>query len=255
MRWTIGLAAILGAYPDLGWAQTSVHEFRLGGSAAVLDEECIRLTPDLPYVSGSAWFREPVDPSRPFEVRMSLVLGSKDAAGADGIVFVLHPGPGTGRAGEGMGFAGMAPSLGLEFDTYRNLHLGDPVSDHLAMMQDGGRHHLDGEPPVVLGNLEDGARHPLRIQWEPDGELEVYLDGRRVAAYPSRLLTQTFDGRPRIYWGFTGGTGRLSNAQDVCIEKQLLSRRRQTLGAYPEKRNTRWFEGYLARTKLHRSRK
>ncbi|MEL6760894.1 MAG: hypothetical protein AAFP04_10880, partial [Myxococcota bacterium] len=97
-------------------AQSSVNEFRLGGSAVVLDDECIRLTPDGPYTTGSAWFERPVDLSEPFEVRMSIVLGDKDREGADGIVFVFHPEMSTGFRGEGMGFSGLVPSLGIEFD-------------------------------------------------------------------------------------------------------------------------------------------
>jgi len=221
------LGLLLGLLlPATALAQNSVKEFELGGSASFLDDECIRLTPDTPYQTGSAWYDEPIDLSKPFEMRVSLVLGAKDLEGADGIVFVFHPTKQTGYRGEGMGFAGLVPSLGLEFDTYQNHHLLDPAGDHLAAMQHGRSFHGDGVRPVALGNLEDGRRHPLRIVWSPSaGTLEIHLDGELRASYPATFVTKTFDGTPMVYWGMTAATGRLSNPQDVCIENLLIGSR------------------------------
>lgn len=223
-RIVVHLAALLAAaQAEPAQAQSSVREFELGGSAHVVGPDCIRLTPDLPFLSGSAWFRRPVDLSRAFEVRLSLVLGEKDQAGADGIVFVLHPEPGTGYRGEGMGFAGLVPSLGVEFDTYRNLHLQDPEADHVALMADGESFHgRRGLGLVELPNLEDGSRHPLRITWEPEIQrLTVALDGKVLGTVPGAVLERIFEGQTRLFWGFTAATGRLSNDQDICLETFL----------------------------------
>jgi len=209
--------------PSDARAQDSVQDFKLGGVARVLDKECIRLTPDQPYVSGSAWFEKPIDLSKPFEMRMKIVLGKKDLEGADGIVFVFHPGMSTGFRGEGMGFAGLVPSLGIEFDTYQNFHLSDPFADHLALMTNGHSHHGDPSRVSELGNLEDGAKHPLRIVWSPEADvLKVYLDDDLAASFPGSVVRTTFGGTPVVYWGMTAGTGRLSNIQDVCIEKLFM---------------------------------
>jgi hypothetical protein len=204
-------------------AQTSVHDFDLGGSAQIASEDCIRLTPDAPYRSGSAWFREPVDSSRPFEVHLSLVLGDKDAAGADGIAFVLHPGKQTGWRGEGMGFTGLSPSLAVEFDTYQNRHLADPVQDHVAVMVNGDPLHA--RPNAVrLGNLEDGRRHPLHIEWRPsDGVLRIRLDGADRISVPAETLRLLFGQEAILHWGMTAATGRSSNDQLICVEELLLS--------------------------------
>ena len=211
----------LGWGPGAAIAQTRVQEFALGGSAFLLNKECIRLTPDQPYRTGSAWFQEPIALSRPFDMRVSLVLGTKNREGADGIVFVFHPAMQTGFRGEGMGFAGLVPSIGIEFDTYQNTHLADPAFDHVALMTNGARHHVAS--PIPLGDLEDGARHPLRISWRPKGPgLEIQLDGQPVATYPADLVRRTFSGHATVYWGMTAGTGRLSNPQDVCIDRMLL---------------------------------
>lgn len=203
-------------------AQESIRDFQLSGTAAPLGDDCIRLTPDQPYVSGSAWYNEPIDLRKPFEMRMSLVLGSKDLTGADGIVFVFHPSVQTGFRGEGMGFAGLVPSLGIEFDTYENLHLSDPASDHLALMLNGRSYHGPDTRPVELGNLEDGARHPVNIQWTPGKQLKIIVDGVVRARYGAATVEAVFGSTPVVYWGMTAGTGRLSNPQDVCIDKLLL---------------------------------
>lgn len=212
--------------PASAYGQRSVDDFLLGGTAAIINPECIRLTPDQPYVSGSAWFKGAIDLGRPFEMRMSLVLGEKDQEGADGIVFVFHPTIRTGFRGEGMGFAGLRPSLGIEFDTYRNMHLNDPDDDHLALMVNGRSYHHRvsiGDGPVKLANLEDGVRHPLRITWDPKGRvLRIFLDGALKASYEADLVKQVFGGRPTVFWGMTAGTGRLSNDQIVCIEKVVF---------------------------------
>lgn len=213
----------MGAAPLHARGQESVQQFRLGGSASVLDEECIRLTPDVPFVSGSAWFMEPVDLTRPFRVRLSLVLGRKDQAGADGIVFVLHPTMGTGRRGEGMGFVGLFPSLGVEFDTYQNFHLNDPRTDHLALLENGDVFHSEKASWAALPNLEDSERHPMELTWEPGVGLSIQLDGEPMAAFPAERVQQVFGPQRILHWGMTAATGRLSNDQIVCIEQRFIN--------------------------------
>lgn len=211
--------------PARGPAQSSVQDFKLGASATILDEECIRLTPDIPYVSGSAWYQNPMDLEYPFELTLCLVLGEKDGEGADGIVFVFHPTMRTGYRGEGMGFAGLSPSLGIEFDTYQNYHLGDPVADHLAIMPNGRAYHqatLKG--PIPLSNLEDGQKHLLKISWNPGVQtLEIYVDKELQARYEGDIINGIFGGNSQVFWGATAATGRLSNYQDVCIKKLVYA--------------------------------
>jgi hypothetical protein len=223
MGFRTSLAALAWMASAPAFAQSSVRDFELGGSAVVLDEQCIRLTPDRQFDTGSAWFKTPIDLSRPFEMKLLVVLGEKDLQGADGIVFVFHPGKETGYRGEGMGFAGLIPSLGVELDTYQNGHLGDPASDHLSVMQNGRSFHFSESEAIELGNLEDGKKHPLQISWNPETGLTIRLDGRVRATYGPDVVKGAFDGLPTVYWGMTAATGRLSNAQDVCVETLRLS--------------------------------
>ena len=205
--------------------QSSVRDFELGAAAYILDDECIRLTPDRQYISGSAWNKRPIDLNSPFEMIVCLVLGEKDEAGADGIAFVFHPTMRTGFRGEGMGFSGLVPSLGIEFDTYQNFHLGDPAEDHLAIMPNGRPYHsstLLG--PIALPNLEDGTKHLLRITWDPIvDKLAIYLNRELRAEYSADIVNDIFGGNPRVFWGVTAATGRLSNYQDICIKKLVYA--------------------------------
>ncbi len=209
-------------------AQSSVRDFTLGNAARIISEECIRLTPDVPYISGSAWYNRAIDLNLPFEMHINLVLGEKDGEGADGIVFVFHPTMRTGFRGEGMGFAGLRPSLGIEFDTYLNYHLNDPAADHLAVMINGQAFHAFGlVRPIELPNLEDGAWHPLRIIWDPKTHrLAIFLDQQLVLTYTGDLVNEVFGGNPLVYWGATAATGRLSNYQDICIKKLVFAEAR-----------------------------
>jgi len=199
----------------------SISDFELGGSATKLSEQCIRLVPDLQYDSGSAWYKKAIDLNAPFEMEVCLVLGCKDEEGADGIVFVFTPFARTGFWGEGMGFAGLRPSLGIEFDTYQNYHLGDPEEDHISIMANGETFHAYSlVKPIAVPNLEDCERHPLRILWNPDEQLlEIYLDNELRAAYNKDLVNEIFRGNSGVYWGITSATGRLSNNHDICIKK------------------------------------
>jgi hypothetical protein len=204
-----------------GRAQSSVDDFRLGGVAKILNDECIRLTPDEMFVSGSAWYERAINLNEPFEITVCLVLGKNDELGADGIGFIFHPTMRTGYRGEGMGFAGLVPSLGIEFDTYQNFHLGDPTADHVAINVNGQPHHyasLDGPNPVP--NLEDGKKHLLWINWDPiEKTLTVLLDGEERAKLNANIVSEIFGGNSTVFWGVTAATGRKTNYHDICIKK------------------------------------
>ncbi len=209
------------------YAQIDISDFRLSGSATKISDQCIRLVPDFQYTSGSAWYKRPIDLNYPFEMEICLMLGEKDDDGADGIVFVFYPQiQNTGFWGEGMGFAGLRPSLGIEFDTYMNYHLDDPAEDHLAVMTNGYiNHYFSGQiDPVLLGNVEDGGRHRLKIFWYPeDQNLEVYLDGDLQVSFQKDIINEVFQGNPTVFWGVTAATGRLSNNHEICLKKLIFS--------------------------------
>ena len=69
-----------------------------------------------------------------FELSFDLYLGNKDAAGADGMAFVLHNDPfggdATGGGGGFLGALGIRYGVAIEFDTYQNAAFGDIANDH-----------------------------------------------------------------------------------------------------------------------------
>lgn len=207
-------------------AQISIEDFQLSGAARDIDDLCIRLVPDVQYSSGSAWYKRPIDLNQPFEMEICLVLGEKDLDGADGIVFAFFPEMQyTGFRGEGMGFAGLRPSLGIEFDTYTNYHLNDPLEDHLAVMANGRiNHYFNSFEPVPLGNIEDGQRHRMKIFWDPTEQLlDIYLDNELKTSLNADIVGGIFSGNSVVYWGVTAATGRLSNNHEICIKKLIFA--------------------------------
>ena len=204
--------------------ELDMSSFRLTGNAKQVGEECFRLTEAVEWQGGAVWYKTPIDLSNSFEVEMDLMFGVEDY-GADGFVFIFHPKLTKGFAGEGMGFGGLKPSLGIEMDTYENHHLYDPPFDHIAVMKNGSvRHSNNLSKPVRLHesneNVEDGSRHRVKIIWNPDSKnLKVYFDGSRRINLNSNIVKDFFGGNSIVYWGFSAATGGMFNKQEVCLEK------------------------------------
>ncbi|MCB0686188.1 MAG: OmpA family protein [Saprospiraceae bacterium] len=217
-------------FHDHGWTQSEiigVKDFVLSGDAVVIGDQCIRLTPPVDWAGGSAWYRDPIDLKGSFQMEMDLMLGCDDQGGADGMVFAFTPYQGiTGYSGEGMGFSGLRPSLGLEIDTWENEHLLDPPEDHIALLQHGlVNHGYNLKGPVKIPNVEDCNLHKLAIYWDHTRhELSVLLDGKEVLNYQEDIVEHIFFGESELYWGVTAATGRYHNQQEICFRKLEFTR-------------------------------
>lgn len=197
-------------------------DFQVSGTAMQIGENCFQLVPDVDYMSGAIWHKKPIDLTAPFDMEINVLLGCKDADGADGIVFIFHPSAQrTGRWGEGMGFGGLRPSLGIEIDTWLNEHLNDPPQDHLALLVNGQMNHATNlAGPIAIPNVEDCKQHKLRISWMPGvNQLNVSLDGKQYLSYKGNIVRDVFQGSASVYWGVSAGTGRYSNRHEICLEK------------------------------------
>ena len=113
------------------------------GDASNLGGDCYQITDNNDWELGAVWFNDQLDLTQPFTINVDVELGSADADGADGIVFVMQSvGPAAiGVAGGGLGFEGFNPSFGVEIDTWQNVDVGDPVADHVAFLRDGVNLH------------------------------------------------------------------------------------------------------------------
>ena len=224
MRPFIYIIVLLGLSFFETMAQTDfkITDFKVSGDAVGTGDNCFQLVGDEQWTSGSIWYRTAIDLAVPLQMELKVMLGCKDAAGADGIVLAFSPYfAQTGYRGEGLGFAGLSPSLGIEIDTWLNEHLDDPVQDHIALMADGEIHHAASlAGPNAIPNIEDCKLHTLGISWEPSTKkIVITLDGVRRLSYTGDIVKNIFGGNSKVYWGITAATGRYSNTHQFCVEK------------------------------------
>lgn len=206
--------------------------FTNGNAVRLSNSDCYRLTQSSRNQNGSVWYSNKLNLTRDFKLEFNMNLGSLDANGADGIVFVLQT-VGTsalGANGGGMGFIGFSPAFGIEFDTYQNTSEGDPSYDHLAFLKNGVNNHnstnnLAG--PVQISksnaNVEDGKDHLVVVQWYAASKtIEVYFDCDLRLSAQIDLVKSIFNNKTEVYWGFTAATGGAINNQTVCLRKDII---------------------------------
>lgn len=199
-------------------------QYQINGNASALSCNCYQLTANLGNQSGSVWNTNNISLNQPFDFTFDIYLGCNDG-GADGIVFGLQPiGTGVGTSGGGMGFAGVAPSVGFYIDTYQNGADFDPPADHFSInangviLHDGGLNDYAG-PASLPFNIENCAWHTLRVTWDPVTQtLQGYINGVLYLTYTGDIITNVFSGNPNVFWGMTGATGGATNLQQFCTQ-------------------------------------
>ncbi len=198
-------------------------QYVLNGSAQQLSCNCYSITGNTGFQSGSVWNATKINLNNSFDFWFNVNLGCNDANGADGMVFILQPlSTNVGSSGEGMGFGGIIPSVGIAMDTYRNSNLNDPDFDHISIQTNGRiNHSFDIAGPVPISdtsdNVEDCQWHVLRITWDATArDLRAYFDGVLRLQAPIDLVGTVFNNDPNVYWGFSGATGGSYNVQQFC---------------------------------------
>ena len=199
----------------------SFGQYILNGSATKESCNCYVLTTENKSLIGSVWQATKIDLTKPFDYFFDVYLGCKDVEGADGIVFILQPNSTSiGSFGEGLGFHGISPSVGISLDTYQNAD--DPSYDHISIQLNGDILHkndLAGPVPASTSNnnIEDCKWHILRIVWDPATDsLSTYFDGQWRLGTRIDLVKNVFKDDPMVYWGFSGATGGMVNVQKFC---------------------------------------
>lgn len=197
-------------------------QYVLNGTAQKNSCNCYTLTADQLWQSGSVWNSNKINLTQSFDFSFNVFLGCR-GTGADGIVFMLQPvSTSIGTSGEGMGFEGVKPSLGIPLDTYQNTNQGDPFYDHISIQANGVIHHnsdLAGPVPisVLSSNVKDCRWHQLRITWDAARKwITVYFDGIIRLEKQVDMVGTIFNNDPMVFWGFTGATGGASNLQQFC---------------------------------------
>lgn len=194
----------------------------LNGNSIQNSCNCYTLTQAQNWQGGSVWNAKKIDLNNPFDFRFNVFLGCSDA-GADGIVFMLQPlSTSIGIQGEGMGFEGVKPSIGISLDTYQNINRNDPAFDHISIQANGNINHgADLAGPVAISatnnNVEDCQWHVLRISWQPTTRLmQVFFDGIKRLEITENIISNIFNNDPMVYWGFAAATGGANNLQQFC---------------------------------------
>ena len=206
---------------------TKNKKFVLNQDATYLGNDCYLLTEEKNYETGSVWYEDKIDLTRPFDIYFQLNLGCIDGAGADGIAFVLQPiSTSIGVSGGGLGYQGIRPSLAIEFDTWENGNYSDPVYDHMSLMRNGNVSHASPDQlagPVGifpnLANAEDCRFHNCRVKWTPQSNLfQIYVDCQLRLEYRGDIIETIFRSDPLVYFGFTAATGGAINVQQFCLD-------------------------------------
>ena len=172
--------------------------------------------------AGFVWYDTYMLLNYDFDMTFEIYLGDRDG-GADGIAFVMQPNStGSGAAGGGIGYAGILPSIAVEYDTWQN---DDPTWDHIAVHRNGNVYYsgvVAGPVPAHASgtgyNIENGIWHTTRLTWDASTHtLVVYFDGAYRLSYTYDIVSYPFGGNPKVYWGWTGATGAERNLQQFRV--------------------------------------
>ena len=200
---------------------TLTGSFILNGNASQPVPNTYNLTQAIGNQSGSAWNSVTLNLTQPFLFDVDIFFGYNNG-GADGIAFVLQQvSTSVGSSGGGIGYAGITPSFGVEFDTWQNTNRSDPIFDHIAIQKNGDLNHAGpnnlfpatGFPPGN-SNIEDGIWHNVIFSWNPSTfNFQVIFDGTLLVNYNNNISANIFSNNPNVYWGFTAATGGANNLQ------------------------------------------
>ena len=187
------------------------------------DERVLRLT-NFVGQSGSAFLTSPFSlaADASFSGYFEFQITNPINGGADGIVFTVQTQSNTaGGAGGGIGYQGISPSVGIEFDTWDNT--GDGIADGFSANHVG----ID-----INGSMNSVAIAPAPAQLDGGQIFHAWVDYNgvtdllevRVALNDTRPLAPflaygvdlvTLLGQTDAFIGFTSGTGFAGGNHDI----------------------------------------
>ncbi len=209
-------------------------QFNMVGATTSVGSNCFVLTTTT-WQNGAVWDIHEVNLSNSFDVTLTLNFGNitneneyLPPCGADGISFIFQQvSSGVGSVGQGIGFEGIFPSLGVIMDDYQNTSNGDPTFDHMSMSKNGDVNHGSSNElvpysiPLSAGfpqEIETGLDYSFRLKWDATTTtLKVWFNGTLMISYSDNIVSNIFLGNPNVYWGIGSSTGVCENVQTVCI--------------------------------------
>jgi len=204
---------------------SDLSNVQLNGSAAGAGN-ALRLT-NAQSQGGSAFVKDQISLNNQssfsakftFQMTDPTGISDGDGQGADGLVFVVQTVSNTaGGIGGGIGYAGLANSVGIEFDTYNNGNIDGHNGNHVGIDLSGNVNSVArANEPTRFNNGQ------IWTSWvDYNGltdllEVRVANDGiRSTNAFLSHTVDlQTVLGSPNAFIGFTSGTGAASNDHDI----------------------------------------
>lgn len=190
---------------------------------AMIYNNVLRLTSsNSTWQAGSAFLTDTVDLvstasfSSSFQFQITDSKGALDKAdrvyGADGLCFVLQSRANTalGDAGGNIGYSNIFPSVGIEFDTYRNT--GENDGNHVAVNLNGNNDSDSVASYNVPTPLNNGNVWHVWVDYDGTTDLmEIRLSETSLRPTDAQLsytldLLSNIDAS-NIYAGFTSGTG------------------------------------------------
>lgn len=215
------------SFPDF----SDVSELQLNGNAATAVSDgktVLRVTPSLPFQSGSAFVKDAISLSNQasfsafFQFRISNPggIGDIDGQGADGLVFAVQTVSNmVGGVGGGIGYASLDNSLGIEFDTFDDgLIIDNFDGNHIGVNLNGS---VVSNPLVpVTPILNNGTIYSAWIDYNGATDtLEVRFSDTTTRPNTA-LISTTVDlvdvlEQTDAFVGFTSGTGAGYNDHDI----------------------------------------
>lgn len=193
---------------------------------ATQDGNLLRLTPAVDFTSGSVFTTNQIPLGTlssfstyfRFQMLDAAGIGDEDGIGADGLVFVVQTvSNSVGSAGGGIGYQGITPSLGIEFDTYNN-EAHDPGGNHVGINSNGNIASLATVvEPIRFNDGQvwnawidyDGSVNSLEVRWSLDNNRPL------LSQLSSLIDLQGIFGQNTGFVGFTSATGGGRETHDI----------------------------------------
>lgn len=235
-----------------GYSQSPVYDFfsTNGLAGPTSTPPCNQITASDPGSAGAAWINYSLTNNPAYVIDLSIgntavfdqtfqmTFGPNNWGGADGMAFVIadtassrlaSPGQGIGygqgnTCGPTAGNCFIDNSIAFEFDTHPNPPQGDPSDDHVGLQLNGVENHNDpnsAKALVMLGDIEDGLIHFVRILIQPAGAgsytfdcfFDDLLTPKISQTFTAAELAAIFPDPGNVIWGITGANGGLTSTQ------------------------------------------
>ncbi|MEM9644970.1 MAG: DUF4347 domain-containing protein, partial [Planctomycetota bacterium] len=199
---------------------SSVAGLELNGNARRVGDQ-LELTQDARNQAGSAFFETTIDLEQDGSFRSAFsFVGGGDPGGADGLTFTIQNdsrgASALGATGGSLGYDGIAQSVAVEFDTYKNGSI-DVNNNHVSILQGNVANAIQ----TRVADLDFNSGDPIFAWVDYNGtsnSLAVYVSDD--ATKPTLALVKADVDLESIvgdsaFVGFTAGTGGLANTHRV----------------------------------------